>query len=160
MAATFETRTTIARPPAEVFAVAIDVTRAHEWMPAIVKLEPVDEGPVRVGWRFKETRRMKGREMTAVIEVTEHRGPEDGAPPYVHAARSAAMGVEGVYRFTFSEPSPGSTEVHLRADVRATNFLAKPLVGMAAKAMKEQDGDLLERLKQRCEAGGAEGAES
>ena len=152
MAASFETRTQIERPPADVFAVATDITRAHEWMSAVVKLEPVDDGPVREGWRFKETRTMKGREMTAVIEVTEHRGPESGAPPYTHAARSAVMGVEGVYRFTFSEPSPGVTDVHLRADVRATSFLAKPLVGLAAKAMKDQDGDMLEQLKALCEA--------
>lgn len=152
MAASFESETDIERAPAEVFALATDIRRAHEWMHAVVSLEPVDEGPVRKGWRFKETRTFKGKPMTAVIEVTEHRGPEEGAPPYVHAARSAMMGVEGVYTMTFSEPAPGRTHVALRAEVRATNFLAKPLVGIAAKAMKEQDGGMLEQLKAFCEA--------
>ncbi|GJM21666.1 MAG: hypothetical protein DHS20C15_15810 [Planctomycetota bacterium] len=152
MAASFESSTTIHCSPDAVFALATDFQRVSEWMPGVTQLEPLDEGPVRKGWRFKETRSMKGRQVSAVIEVIEHHGPAEGAPPYKHAARSSVMGVEGVYTFSFAALDGDKTAVQLRAEVRATSFLAKPLVGLAAKAMKKQDGDMLAKLKALCEA--------
>lgn len=152
MGATFEASVTIERAPAEVFGIATDIERVPLWMTGVKRLEPLDEGPPRKGWRFKETRLMKGREMSAEIEVTEHHGPADGAPPFLHSARSAVMGVEGVYALRFEAEGETRTRVHLRADVRATSFLAKPLVGMVAKAMKDQDGDMLKALKALCES--------
>ena len=151
MAAALEIETLIAAPPAAVFAVATDLARVPEWMTGVEALEPLDEPPLRVGFRFRETRTMKGRRMSAVIEVTEHAGPEQGSPPYRHAAQSSAMGVEGVYAFVFHDAGEGRTRVELRAEVRATSLLAKPLVAMAAKAMKDQDGGMLDALKALCE---------
>ena len=54
MAAAFEIETRIEAPPAQVFAVATDIERVPEWMSAVEALEPLDEGPVREGWRFRE----------------------------------------------------------------------------------------------------------
>ena len=50
----------INRRPEEVFAYLDDVKRHGEWQEQIVAVKPRDDGPLRVGSRVKETRRVPG----------------------------------------------------------------------------------------------------
>lgn len=148
MPASFTRSAVIERSPEVAFAYAVDTDRVREWMPEISSLERLDDGPVKLGSRFRETRLMKGKAVTAEIEVVAHDGPPTRTtPPYTHAGRASAMGVEGTYTLTFHADGPGRTRVELLAEARATSFLAKPLVGMIVKAMEQSDGDQLQRLK-------------
>lgn len=144
----FQSSTWMARPPRDVFAFASDLQNAGEWISDVTRVEPLFEGPIRPGSKFRETRRLSGREHSSVIEVTEH--STDG-PPFHHAATSRMYGVEATYRYTFAAERDG-TRVDLTASVRALNFLGRFLVGMAAHAMEKLDGDQLERLKAAIEA--------
>ncbi len=144
----FDSSTWIARPPAEVFAYATDLRNATDWIPELTKVELVTEGPIRPGSRFRETRRVKGREHSAIIEVTEH---QPHGPPLRHAGTSRVAGVEATYRYTFN-PERDGTRVDLAASVRALGFFGRFLVGMVARAMENMDGDQLERLKVAVEA--------
>lgn len=49
------------RPLAEVVAYLEDFGRAEEWDPGTVRCERLDEGPVRVGARWRNTSRFRGR---------------------------------------------------------------------------------------------------
>ncbi len=135
----------IPRPPAEVFEFATDLKMVTRWMPAIVRVEPVSEGAMRPGWKFRETRRMGKREGSAIIEVSEHRGPAQGDPPYVHAGRSKAMGFDCQYLYTFT-PEGDGTRIDLDATVRGTNPLSRLFAGKMARFMEKQDGDQLKAL--------------
>ena len=66
----FDCPTTIAAPPEKVFRLATDPDRFHEWMPGFVGVERMPPGPLRVGSRWRETRRMMGHEATEEFEVT------------------------------------------------------------------------------------------
>jgi hypothetical protein len=59
----------VAAPPARVYAAASDLRGSAGRIRAITKLEVLTEGPVRVGTRFRETRKMGRREATEEMEV-------------------------------------------------------------------------------------------
>src|SRR2546422_6393981 len=65
----------IDRPPAEVFAYLDELDRHSEWQRDLISTKIVSEGPVGVGTRATNTRKVPGgpREMT--YEITEHDPP-------------------------------------------------------------------------------------
>ena len=69
----------INRRPEEVFAYLDDVKRHGEWQEQIVAVEPHVDGPLRVGSRVKETRRVPGGNRTMTYEVTEHNPPRQSS---------------------------------------------------------------------------------
>ena len=69
----------IERKPEDVFAYLDDVERHGEWQEQIVAVERQDDGPLRVGSRVKETRRVPGGDRTMTYEVTEHNPPRQSS---------------------------------------------------------------------------------
>jgi len=69
----------IDRKPEDVFAYLDDVERHGEWQEQIVAVERQDDGPLRVGSRVKETRRVPGGDRTMTYEVTEHNPPRQSS---------------------------------------------------------------------------------
>ena len=133
----------INRPVAEVFDFATDLKNASRLMPGVTRAELLTDGGMRPGAKFRETRLMKGKERSAVIEVLEHRRPD------VHAASAAMMGMKATYWFRFATEGAG-TLVDMEADVRG-NWLWKPFLGLMARTMEKEDGGYLDRLKAEME---------
>jgi uncharacterized membrane protein len=69
----------IDRKPEEVFAYLDEVKRHGEWQEQIVDVRPQDDGPLRVGSRVTETRRVPGGDRTMTYEVTEHDPPRQSS---------------------------------------------------------------------------------
>jgi len=69
----------IERKPEDVFAYLDDVERHGEWQEQIVAVKRQDDGPLRVGSRVKETRRVPGGDRTMTYEVTEHNPPRQSS---------------------------------------------------------------------------------
>jgi uncharacterized protein YndB with AHSA1/START domain len=61
----------IDRRPEDVFAYINEVERHHEWQPAILSARREPAGPVRVGTRNIETRRVPGGPQEFVSEIIE-----------------------------------------------------------------------------------------
>lgn len=57
-------------PPERVFDALAHPEETGKWMPNIVRIERLTEGPLRVGAQFRETRKMFGKESTEFFEVT------------------------------------------------------------------------------------------
>lgn len=70
MAANFTIEERIERPPAEVYAALTDIDAWSSYIPEILRIERLSEGPLAVGSRWRETRRMYGREASEVFEAT------------------------------------------------------------------------------------------
>lgn len=66
----FELTETIRAPLDKVFALTNDIDRAMEWLPAGVRIEKLTPGPTRLGSRYRETRRILGRDDTEIYEIT------------------------------------------------------------------------------------------
>jgi hypothetical protein len=133
----------IAAPKAVVFAAAADIRNAPQMIPEILKVEMLTDGPIGVGSKFKETRKMFGREATETMEFTVFQ-PNDR---YVLSCHSCGALIETEFRFS---DNVGGTLVEVTMTGRAQTFFAKlmtPLSWLMSGMMKKcLQGDL-DRIK-------------
>lgn len=140
MATSVQVERTIAASPATVFAAASDVNTWVEVVPAITKIELLTDGPVGVGTRFRETRKMFGKEATEEMEFLEYESPER----YVLGAESHGCRYRTEFRF---EPVPEGTRLvmdfgaePLTTGAKVMAFLMKPMMRkMADMCAKDLD---------------------
>jgi uncharacterized membrane protein len=138
----------IDRSPADVFAYLDQLDRHGEWQKTIVSSKTLTEGPVGVGSRATDTRRVPGgMKQDITYQIVEYDSPR----------RMRFEGVSGPVRpfgTVTVEPLGGGTRsrVSLELDFtgRGIGKLFAPLV--RRQAAKEVPGDQL-LLKQRLEAG-------
>jgi hypothetical protein len=142
-------------PVETVFEVASDLAHAAEHIRGIERIELLTPGPVGAGTRWRETRRMMGREATETIEFTAFDRPRS----YTAGCSSCGAYVETTFRFAPAGGAadlPGSgSATDLTLDVRceARSLFARlmsPLTNrMFAKLMRgcmEDDLDDLQRV--------------
>jgi uncharacterized protein YndB with AHSA1/START domain len=139
----FVCKTVVLAPPEKVFRFATDFANAAQYIPSIVRTELLTEGPVGVGTRFKETRKMMGREATEQMEVMEF----EHLKRYVLGAESHGCRFRSEFRF---RPIEGGTEVELdfqgeplTAAAKLMAVVFKPMISAAAKECQKD----LEHLK-------------
>ncbi len=126
--AKLEIRNAIDAPLERTFRAFSDVNRFAELASAITKVELLTEGPIGVGTRFTETRRMFGKEATEAMEFTEYQFPNS----YTIEAKS--HGSHYISRFQFETNQAGATDVRLVFEAKPLSFFAK-LMTPFAKAM-------------------------
>ena len=137
----------INRPPQDVFAYLDDLARHGEWQEQIVDVHVETEGPVRVGTRAKETRRVPGGPRTFTYEITEHDPPN----------RAAFQVLDGPVRASGTitlEPLDGGARtrysIELNLDGHGFGKLIAPLARKDARKQLPKD---MRRLKERLESG-------
>lgn len=117
----------IGRPREEVFGYLTDPARLGEWQVQTVRVETLDNGPVRTGTRLREVRRLLGREVAQVAEVVQHEPPRAFALRVDHGPmRSAAHHV-----LEASDPGATRLQARLEAHPRGPARLLAPLVRLA-----------------------------
>jgi uncharacterized membrane protein len=137
----------IDRPPDDVFAYLDQVERHGEWQSAIVSAKVETDGPVRVGTRVRELRKVGGREQDTSYEITEH------DPPRRSSFRGVAGPVRPLGTVTVEPVGDGTkSRVALEFDLVGHGFgkLIAPFARMqAGKSIAASH----EQLKARLEAG-------
>ena len=129
MAIDFAFDVDIARPPHEVFAAVSDPARLSEWQPLVVRVEQLQDGPLRQGSRLREVRRVRGKELEQIVEVAEFEPPKrfglrvvEGPLP-VHGDLVLSPGPEGGTRL----------DVHAFGHARGAMRLLEPLLTLGIK---------------------------
>ena len=145
MAIDFSFDTEIGRAPDVVFSVVTDPARLSEWQPLVVRVERLDEGPLRAGSRMREVRKVRGKELAQVVEVADLEPPRRFGPRVVEGP----LPVHG--DLIFSSTADGGTRVHVHAYGRARGAmrLLEPLLSLGIK--REFRGQY-RRLKEILEA--------
>jgi uncharacterized protein YndB with AHSA1/START domain len=115
----------IAAPPQRVFAVASDLRGSAGRIRGIVKMEVLTDGPIRVGTRFRETRKMFGREATEEMEVVEME------PPRVLAFGCQSNGFRYRMQMSFA-PKGAGTEMQMRFQAEGLTFFGR-VMGVVIK---------------------------
>ena len=136
---------TIDAPLAKVFSTIADSSQFSKAVPHITKVEMLSGISKGVGTRFRETRVMKGRESSAVLEVTEYM--ENERVRFV----SDEGGIIWDTIFTLTEEY-GKTHLELNMAVKPYKFKAKlmaPMIGGFVKKAIEAD---MQAVKEFCEA--------
>ena len=137
----------INRRPEEVFAYLDQLDRHGEWQTAIVSARVETDGPVAVGTRVHETRRIGGREQDTSYEITEH------DPPRRSAFRGVVGPVRPVGTVSVEPIGDGSrSRVSIELDLVGHGFgkLIAPLARMQAR---KDIPAAQEQLKARLESG-------
>jgi carbon monoxide dehydrogenase subunit G len=153
MALTLELRETIAAPPEKVFAVLADPDSLGKWMSGVVRIERLGGPAAGKGAKFRQVRKMFGREAGEVFEITSY-DPPRSFDLFVDG-RLGASG-KGEYRFRYDLlPKAGGTEVVMKGEIsgmgRFWEFLGKILGKLLCGMMKKAVSKDLASLKAYCE---------
>ncbi|MCY1079790.1 SRPBCC family protein [Archangium lansingense] len=137
MALEFTVRKEIAASPDRVFSVLKDLDAASKWMPNFVGIEKLSPGKFGVGTKWRETRRMFGRDASELFEVT---GLEPGRSLELYVDGTQGSSKRGYYRFRYLlEPAGGKTTLTMAAEIGGMGFIlelfGKLLLGSFKKAI-------------------------
>lgn len=143
-----EVAETISASPEAVFAALANVERWPSLMPDILQVELLTEGPVGVGTRFREVRRMYGREAAEEMTVAELDPPR----LFVLTAESHGARYRAEHRIV---PSASGCILSLGFEgvpVSALARLMSPLLGFLAGSLERKLRADLTALKTAVEA--------
>lgn len=128
-----EIQRTIAAPADQVFAAVADVRQFSRAVENIERVEFVSDTRTGPGTRFRETRRLRGREATVELEITEF------APPERVRFLSEAGGVKWDTVFTVARARGGNTRLTMVMEATPLTLPARLMVplmkGMVRKAI-------------------------
>jgi uncharacterized protein YndB with AHSA1/START domain len=132
---------TIGRPPAEVFAYMTDPANLPAWQPSKISVEPLTDGPPRVGYRVRERTKAGLRQWDQVVEFTEF---EPGRALTTHIVEGS-IPVDG--RWTFADDGHGGTHLRFVAEGELTGVarLLGPLISRGVARSFRQNHALLAR---------------
>ncbi|MET9378437.1 SRPBCC family protein [Streptomyces sp. NPDC002992] len=124
----------IAASPGPVWEALTDLRDMERVLSGVERVEVLTEGVFGVGTRWRETRRMMGKEATEEMTVTEAEPPDR----YVTVADS--HGMHYVSEIALRPDGAGATTVRMTfsatpAEGGRTGFLAKLLSGLGARAV-------------------------
>jgi polyketide cyclase/dehydrase/lipid transport protein len=137
----------IERPPEEVFAFVGDAANNPTWRKNVVRTEWLDDGPMRVGRRGRQTARLLGREWTVEAEIVEWDPPRSATFRTVQGP----VTVRSWYRVA---PDGTGSLVTGGGDGGFTGPLGGLLTRLAAPRMVKQAEIDLRTLRDRLEAEG------
>ena len=145
--------TYVAAKPERVFALATDFPNAPERVTGITAVEMLTDGPVGVGTRFKETRKMFGKEASETMEVTAFEPPLR----YVLEARSHGSHYVSELR---CEPEGEGTRFSMTFEATPLTFMAKVMSVLMRPMIKMMGKECLRDLQDigraaEAEVGGA-----
>lgn len=135
----------ISKPVEEVFSYAANMDNATNIMQNVVAIEKLTEGPLQVGTKFKETREIRGRQASSIIEFIEF------LPNERYVVQSEANGLKVVYHYDFKPTVDGGTKVHFQGDIHTSGIVMKLTKPIIRKILKKEDGDHLSQLKKLME---------
>jgi uncharacterized membrane protein len=135
----------IERPPEDVFAFVADAANNPAWRKNVVRTEWLDDGPMRVGRRGRQTAGLLGREWTVEAEIVEWNPPRS-------AAWRAVQGPVKVRSWVRVDPDGNGSRVSGGADGGFTGPIGALLTRLALPMMVRQAQADLRTLRARLEA--------
>lgn len=137
---------TIHAPLEKVFALTNDIDRATEWLPNGVRIEKLTEGPVRLGARYRETRRILGRDDSEIYEVVAYDPPR---LTETQADGTQGTAGRGLFRFSieFEASGPSATRVVLASSATRLGCLGVVAYPVVRRILKRHSVDDLAALK-------------
>ena len=141
----------IARPPAFVFDQVGDAANNPRWRKNVVRTEWLDDGPMRVGRRGRQTTRLLGREWTVEAVVDEWDPPR-------HVAWRTVAGPVKVRSWYTVEPEGDGTRLTGGAEGAFTGPLGGLLTRLAVPRMLDRANKDLEALRVHLESSAGAGA--
>jgi hypothetical protein len=128
---------------ADAFRFCSDLRNEMAWNPNAEQVDKISDGPVDVGTRFRARWSNAGEVVVEVVEFD---------PPRSWATRSAARGMETVFRGEVNADPGGSTRYTAHIEVQPSG-LAWIYAPLAVLVMRRQDTINMSLIKQTLESG-------
>lgn len=146
----FEVRRTIRAQKEEVFESLLDLDAAKGWMQGLVGIERLDEGSLKEGSQWLETRKMYGTKATEHFEVKELQRPNKAV--FYCDGKKGTTG-KGEFIFTYTLTSAGdATDITLHGEINGMTGLAKLFGKMMVSTFSKACAKDLDALKSYMEA--------
>ena len=136
----------IARSPEDVFAYLDQLDRHGEWQNEIVSVKVDTEGPVRVGTRVTEVRKVPGGKREISYEITAH------DPPRTSSFRGVNGPIRVVGTATVEPAGEGRSRLTIDLDFEGRGF-GKLLVPLVRRDARKRVPANQAKLKERLESG-------
>ena len=151
MATNFRSERVVQAPPTAVIAAITDLESWSRWMPGLVRVERLTQGPFDLGTRWRETRKMYGREASEVFQVSEYEPP--GRLGLLVDGAQGTTG-RGEYRFLYLlEPVPeGATRVTLEGEIEMPGLVARLLAPLMKGMLRRGCERVLDALATHVES--------
>lgn len=136
-------------PPQRVFEVFTDLRRCAERVGGIESARVLTDGPVGVGTRWTETRKIMGKLSSETMWITAF------DPPRGYTAEAASHGTHYTSTFGF-EPEAGGTRVTMVFEGRPIGLMAKlmmPLGALLCGSLKKMIARDMDDLARACGSG-------
>lgn len=117
MSVSFRTEMLIQAPPTAVMEAMTNLDAWPRWMPGLVRVEKLSEGPFDLGSRWRDTRKVFGREASEVFNVTEFE-PPGRLGLWVNGAEGTTG--NGEYRFLYLLEPAGEDTTRLTLEGQAS----------------------------------------
>ena len=131
------------RPVEQVFAFLMDTTKLTTWQTNLIKIDKITEGPLRLGSRFQEVRRLGRRDSEIQGEITAFEPNK--------RFETKTLTKPQVMVSYFLEPEEGGTRVKHRF-VMMTSGLMRLLEPLIAKSIREENDLDFRNLKRLLES--------
>ena len=126
------------RPVEQVFAFLMDTTQLTTWQTNLIKIDKITEGPLRMGSRFQEVRRLGRKESRIQGEITAFE-------PNKRFETKTSTKPQVTVSYLL-EPEEGGTRVKHKFVMLTSGFM-RLLEPMIAKSIREENNMDFENLK-------------
>ncbi|WP_152656450.1 SRPBCC family protein [Oceanobacillus sp. CFH 90083] len=147
----FELKRTVQVSREDTYNSLLDLEAAKQWMQGLVRIERLDEGPLEAGSRWRETRKMFGKEATEHFEVVEIDEP---SKIVLRCDGTKGTTGKGEFIFTYQLASAGDmthTEIILHGEINGltglSRFFGKMMAGSFKKACAKDLDQLIAYLE-------------
>ncbi|MEH7237816.1 SRPBCC family protein [Bacillus sp. JJ1562] len=145
MSIRFEVKKTIHESQQKVYEGLLDLESAKQWMQGFVGIERLDEGQMREGSQWNETRKMFGKEASEHFEVVELNEPNK---IMLRVDGTKGTTGKGEFLFTYILTSlENKTLVTLNGEIKGLTGLAKLFGKLMAGTFKKACEKDLDALK-------------
>jgi uncharacterized protein YndB with AHSA1/START domain len=128
------------QPVEQVFAFLMDTSKLTTWQSNLIKSEPITKGPLRPGSRFREVRRINGKESEIQGEITT-------LEPNKRLETRTTTKPQAMVSYSL-DPEQGGTRLQYRFVLITTGMmrLLEPLIASSIRKDTEADFETLKHV--------------
>ena len=128
------------KPVEQVFAFLMDTSKLSTWQSNLIKSEPLTEGPLRTGSRFREIRRINNKETEIQAEITT-------LEPNKRLETKTATKPQAMVSYSL-DPEQGGTRLKYKFILITSGLmrLLEPMIANSIKKDTEADFETLKRV--------------
>ena len=128
------------KPVEQVFAFLMDTRKLATWQSNLIKSEPLTEGPLRAGSRFREVRRIQGKEEEIEGEIT-------ALEPNRRLETKTVTKPKAVVSYSL-DPEHGGTRLRYKFVLITSGVmrLLEPMIASSIKKDSQADFETLKRI--------------